>query len=122
MRPNRSPVFHGLAPPVLHDLPLSGQMLPLRSYTARDGLASNAVRCMTEDSFGYLWIGTTDGVSIFDGVCIRTISIPEGLSCSNVNSIVESRTSPGVMGVTTSGEGVYRVMRGLAVVNMSILN
>lgn len=36
-----------------------------RRYTTDDGLASNNVRCVTEDSFGNLYIGTVRGVNRF---------------------------------------------------------
>lgn len=89
--------------------PLGAQVLTLRHYDATDGLVSNAVRCITEDSFGYLWIGTTEGISIFDGVAFRNLSILDGLSNSNINWLEESRRSPGTMWVGTNGGGVCRV-------------
>jgi ligand-binding sensor domain-containing protein len=37
------------------------------TYSKRDGLASNAVTCIREDSQGRLWIGTDHGLTLYDG-------------------------------------------------------
>ncbi|MEO5564922.1 MAG: two-component regulator propeller domain-containing protein, partial [Chitinophagaceae bacterium] len=39
----------------------------LRIYTARDGLNNNYVHCIVQDSRGFLWIGTKEGLCRFDG-------------------------------------------------------
>ncbi|MEY3398809.1 MAG: hypothetical protein RL220_1403, partial [Bacteroidota bacterium] len=36
-------------------------------YSREDGLAGSWIRCLAEDSYGYLWIGTQSGLSRFDG-------------------------------------------------------
>lgn len=36
-------------------------------YTSEDGLAGNATRCLTQTQDGFIWIGTVDGLSRFDG-------------------------------------------------------
>jgi len=46
---------------------LSAQNFNLKSYMTSDGLAHNNVRAMVRDSSGFLWIGTWDGLSRFDG-------------------------------------------------------
>ncbi len=38
----------------------------VKSYTARDGLANNAVKGIVEDKRGMLWIATDNGLSIFN--------------------------------------------------------
>jgi signal transduction histidine kinase/ligand-binding sensor domain-containing protein/DNA-binding response OmpR family regulator len=43
------------------------EQLPLfRYYTTKDGLLSNTVFSITQDKRGYLWFGTSDGLSRFD--------------------------------------------------------
>lgn len=38
-----------------------------RSFDVADGLADNSVRCIGQDNDGYIWIGTRNGLSRFDG-------------------------------------------------------
>lgn len=42
-----------------------------RTYTTKDGLAHNNVRCIVRDTTGFLWLGTWDGLSRFDGYEFR---------------------------------------------------
>src|SRR6476660_6169477 len=36
-------------------------------WTVNEGLAHDQVSCMLKDAFGFLWIGTPNGLSRFDG-------------------------------------------------------
>ncbi len=49
-------------------LPLSAS-IEVRSthYTTSDGIANNTIRCMLQDSKGFLWLGTLNGLSRYDG-------------------------------------------------------
>ncbi len=44
-----------------------GQDYTIRSFTTADGLPHNNVRAIAKDSSGFIWIGTWDGLSRFDG-------------------------------------------------------
>jgi streptogramin lyase len=46
---------------------LHGQTFILRSYTTKEGLPHNNVRAIVKDSTGFLWLGTWDGLSRYDG-------------------------------------------------------
>ncbi|MEP6951228.1 MAG: histidine kinase [Ginsengibacter sp.] len=37
-------------------------------YGTRDGLASSEITCLSQDSKGYVWVGTSAGLSRFDGI------------------------------------------------------
>jgi len=39
----------------------------IRKYTQKDGINSYNIRRVTEDEWGFIWIGTQDGLSRFDG-------------------------------------------------------
>ncbi len=39
----------------------------IKQWTAVDGLSNNSVRAITQDRFGYLWVGTLEGLNRFDG-------------------------------------------------------
>lgn len=43
----------------------------IRHYTVSDGLASNAIMSVTQDSKGRMWFGTIDGLHSFDGYVMR---------------------------------------------------
>ncbi|MDO4163390.1 MAG: two-component regulator propeller domain-containing protein [Bacteroides sp.] len=49
-------------------LPLSAS-IEIRSthFTTSDGIANNTVRCIFQDSKGFIWLGTLNGLSRFDG-------------------------------------------------------
>lgn len=38
-----------------------------QNYTTADGLPNNYIRCLYQDSYGYLWVGTRRGLTKFDG-------------------------------------------------------
>lgn len=50
-------------------LPASAQKLQatLSHYSTNDGLPSNAIADMKQDSYGYIWVATWNGLSRFDG-------------------------------------------------------
>jgi|WetSurMetagenome_2_1015567.scaffolds.fasta_scaffold00002_108 ligand-binding sensor domain-containing protein len=52
---------------LLLPLCINGQNFTIKSYTTSDGLAHNNVRAIARDSSGFLWLGTWDGLSRFNG-------------------------------------------------------
>ncbi|MCB0752989.1 MAG: hypothetical protein KDC52_16070, partial [Ignavibacteriae bacterium] len=36
-------------------------------FTEKEGLSSNVVNCLMQDHLGYIWIGTSNGVTRYDG-------------------------------------------------------
>jgi len=40
----------------------------IKVYTAKDGLPMNSLKKVFQDSRGYIWIGTQEGLVRFDGV------------------------------------------------------
>jgi len=48
-------------------------------YDITDGLAGSTVYCITQDTDGFLWMGTETGVSRFDGTHFRNFTTSEGL-------------------------------------------
>lgn len=91
---------------------LPAQVLPFHTYTTKEGLLSNRIHTMVQDSRGYLWIGTADGVSVFDGVTFKNYSPADGLTGSYVTSIIESRRSPEMMWIGTLDGGLCRFSHG----------
>lgn len=58
---------------------LIGQTIPFKLYTPHDGLAQSQVLNIFQDSRGYMWIGTRDGFSSFNGVSFKSFNANSGL-------------------------------------------
>ena len=79
-----------------------------RMWTSEDGLASNATRVGLQTSDGFIWIGTTSGLSRFDGhewVNYGAESNPP-LSETYVSSMAED--AQGILVLGTNGSGILR--------------
>ena len=59
--------------------------------TKTDGLNSNTVLTIFQDSRGNMWFGTTDGVTRYDGENFRTFTTEDGLSRNTTGLIFEDR-------------------------------
>jgi ligand-binding sensor domain-containing protein len=84
------------------------QQLSIRHYDTHDGLAHNRVSAIHQDAKGYLWIGTWEGLSRFDGYKFVTYDTRGGLGHIIVNSIKED--GQGRLWVATNGGGVSRLI------------
>ena len=82
------------------------EQLPLKSFRTTDGLLSDSVNCIMQDSRGFVWFGSSFGLSRFDGHRFTHYSEREGLSYPNVNGLIETRG--GSYWVCTNGGGVFR--------------
>lgn len=91
---------------------LAAQILPLRSYTTEDGLISNWVTSVIQDSRGYLWVGTSDGISVYDGATFRNYTTEDGLSNSFITVMKESRRHPRTIWIGTIQRGLTKYERG----------
>jgi ligand-binding sensor domain-containing protein/signal transduction histidine kinase len=83
------------------------QKLPSRTYTIADGLAHDQVDRIVQDSRGFMWFCTLDGLSRFDGYRFTNYGVRDGLPFARVNDIVETRRD-GVYWVATAGGGLSR--------------
>lgn len=62
--------------------------LNFRHYTIEDGMSVNAVYCIAQDSKGFMWFGTIDGLNRFDGRHIRQFRLsPDERNVSLGNTI-----------------------------------
>lgn len=89
------------------------QVLPFHHYTVEQGLVSNGVNSLLQDSKGYLWIGTGEGVSAFDGETFRNFRTTEGLALNIVTGLSESHYSQGTILIGTWGGGISRLSDGM---------
>jgi ligand-binding sensor domain-containing protein len=76
----------------------------IRRYGVAEGLSQNVVYCMYQDTDGFIWIGTHDGLNRFDGYSFKKIkSIPKDsstLADNIIQNIVED--NEGDLWVVTS--------------------
>ena len=70
---------------------LHGAQLPLRRYSTADGLANNAVYSIASDSRGFLWFGTAEGLSRFDGYGFANQTVSTGLPLGSVGRVLIGR-------------------------------
>ena len=62
-----------------------------KNYTSNDGLPSSKIYDMLQDSKGYMWFATENGVSRFDGYEFKNFSTDDGLAANSTIRIIEDR-------------------------------
>ncbi|MDZ4810617.1 MAG: two-component regulator propeller domain-containing protein [Bacteroidota bacterium] len=67
------------------------QQLNFKTYTVEDGLVANPIRRIYQDSRGFIWIGTWEGLSKYDGHKFRNFTTANGLSHNVINDFYESK-------------------------------
>lgn len=67
------------------------ERLPIKVYTSADGLPRDHISRIVQDSKGFLWFCTTEGLSRFDGYKFTNYGKDQGLAGRNVNDFLESR-------------------------------
>jgi ligand-binding sensor domain-containing protein len=71
---------------------LLSQELSYKRYDTKDGLAGSIAYCMKQDKEGFLWIGTENGLSRFDGTRFVNYTVLDGLPDNEVlNLFPDSR-------------------------------
>lgn len=69
------------------------QISQVKQYTTDHGLPHNIVYSVLQDSKGYIWIGTDDGLVRFDGKAFKTYRSADGLLSNYVIDIAENKDS-----------------------------
>lgn len=88
------------------------EQLPVKTYSIADGLAHDTIGWIVQDSRGFLWFCTIDGLSRFDGYHFVTYGRRHGLPSPYVSHLLETRggdywvaTNQGVARLAPSGGG-----------------
>jgi ligand-binding sensor domain-containing protein/signal transduction histidine kinase len=92
---------------VWHGASISAQHLPIRHYNVSEGLAHSEVTSILQDRKGYLWFGTFEGLSRFDGYSFTNYTTRDGLDNLIVSAIAED--GQGRLWVGTLGGGIARL-------------
>ncbi len=82
------------------------ERLPIKTYTIADGLAHDSVYRIVQDSHGFLWFCTREGLSRFDGYSFTNYGVQQGLPDRGVADLLEARD--GVYWVADSRGGLFR--------------
>src|ERR1019366_7823576 len=70
---------------------LHATRLPIRTYTTADGLARDHILCIAQDSHGFLWFCTAEGLSRFDGYRFTNYTTAQGLPDNEIEDFLEAR-------------------------------
>lgn len=97
---------------LLHPLDESpAQVLPFQHLSVRDGLRSNYITAFAQDATRRMWIGTSDGLSMFDGSVFTTIGADGALPPGAVVALQRDRRRGEVVWAATV-RGVARIATG----------
>ena len=89
-----------------------GQILPLHNYTMKGGLISDNIRSICQDSLGYIWIGTGEGISVFDSKEFHNYSKSDGLTSNSISCIIADERIVGEVWIGTGDCGVDKFIDG----------
>ena len=93
-------IIAGIIPLVL---PAASTDFWFRHFSVEDGLSSNSVRAIMQDKYGFMWLGTDDGLNRYDGTTIKVYNLnPQG-SNDYISSLYDTTDN---IWVGTEG-GVY---------------
>ncbi len=67
----------------------SAQSIPYKLYTIHDGIPQSQILKIFQDSRGYMWIGTYDGMAYFDGSKFTNITVHQDLPSRTIYHITE---------------------------------
>lgn len=84
------------------------EKLPFKIYNVADGLAHNNILSIYQDRKGFLWFGTFEGMSLFDGYSFINYGESDGLPNSFINYVTDDRQ--GRLWVATNGGGIARLI------------
>ncbi len=85
---------------------LNAQVYPYRNYSVKEGLLNSNVYSMAQDTAGYIWFGTENGLSKFNGLEFLNYSINDLGLGSHITSIYA--LSKKLLYVGTGMDGIYR--------------
>jgi len=66
------------------------QQIYFRNYSAIDGLCSNTIWCISQDDQGYMWFGTKNGLSRFDGYKFKSYQFNKNIAGSIGNNFIRA--------------------------------
>ena len=99
------------------------QRVQFRHLRSGDGLAGPWVQAITQDHRGFMWFGTAQGLSRYDGYTMHSYRHEKGdttsLPDNTIHALLEDHL--GTLWIGTAGQGIFRIEKG-AVRNFSMAN
>ncbi|HEY4417785.1 MAG TPA: two-component regulator propeller domain-containing protein [Verrucomicrobiae bacterium] len=80
--------------------------LNFQSWQKEQGLSQSPVRALTQTRDGYIWLGSDDGLTRFDGLRFVNCGIQAGIKCGQVSALLED--SHGAFWVGSADNGLLR--------------
>ena len=83
------------------------------NYTMSDGLPSDNIITLYQDKKGRMWIGTEEGLSMYDGSTFTNYTIDDGLVSNEIYAVVEDKDgkiwvgTPNGLNILLDGEWLY---------------
>ena len=100
--------------PFIFDNYVSAQDLQFNTLTVNDGLTQHDVSCIMQDSYGFIWVGTYDGLNRYDGLKILNFSHKtndiESLSSNRIISLFEDSKKRIWIGTDGNGLNYYSLI------------
>ncbi len=94
----------------------NGKEINFTHITIEDGLSQTSVKCIFQDSQGFMWFGTADGLNRFDGYSFSVYNndptLPHSLSGNDISVIYEN-PKDSVLWIGTQDGGLNRFDRNL---------
>jgi len=96
-----------------------------QNYTTANGLCNNSISSITQDSRGFIWIGTSEGLSRFDGASFKNFFASRNSSVSfpfnTIGNLVEYKpghllfsSGGSLWGLNTIAASFYKPQTGMA--------
>ncbi|HEY7546540.1 MAG TPA: two-component regulator propeller domain-containing protein, partial [Blastocatellia bacterium] len=82
------------------------ERLPVKSYSLVEGMPYGQITSIMQDSQGFIWFCTSQGMCRFDGYGFTSYGTKDGLSYPGINDLKQTRN--GTYWIATNGGGVYR--------------
>ncbi|MBI4747331.1 MAG: GAF domain-containing protein [Acidobacteria bacterium] len=79
-------------------------------FSNQDGLPQNSILSLTTDQKGYLWAGTQDGATCYNGHRWTTVNMPNRMRSNYVRTVYAA--SDGSIWFGTTGNGAIRLQNG----------